>query len=254
MKPKVRVKKQAVPGVFTFFNLFFGFLAIIQASQGRIENACWLILAAALFDALDGPMARALKVTTPFGIEFDSIADVVSFCTAPAVLIYFSFVQDLHPLLAAAVSFVPLFAGAFRLARFNQDATETPSPFYSGLPSPAFAITLSSFVIFNSRLLGITGDPKIALPLVLLLSLLMVSHLAYPKLTYIGKGWHSRIRVIFFLLSLAALTWWRGLVLFPLTMMYVVGGFIRLLIHHDDTEPRPRLMWIGRKGRGRHGQ
>ena len=199
-------------------------------------------------------MARALKVTTPFGTEFDSIADVVSFCTAPAVLIYFSFVQDLHPLLAAAVSFVPLFAGAFRLARFNQDSTETPSAFYSGLPSTAFAITLSSFVIFNNRLLGITGDPKIALPLVLLLSLLMVSHLAYPKLTYIGKGWHARIRVIFFLLSLAALTWWRGLVLFPLTMIYVVGGFIRLLIHYDDTEPRPRLMWIGRKGRGRHGQ
>ena len=99
MKPKVRVKKQAVPGVFTFFNLFFGFLAIIQASRGRIENACWLILAASLFDALDGPMARALKVTTPFGVEFDSIADVVSFCTAPAALIYFSFTQDLPCLL-----------------------------------------------------------------------------------------------------------------------------------------------------------
>ena len=82
----------------------------------------------------------------------------------------------------------------------------------------------------------------------------MVSHLAYPKLTYIGKEWHSRIRVIFFLLSLAALTWWRGLVLFPLTMIYVVGGFIRLLIHYDDTEPRRRLMWIGRKGKDLHDQ
>ena len=199
-------------------------------------------------------MARALKVTTPFGVEFDSIADVISFCTAPAALIYFSFAQDLHPLLGAAISFVPLFAGAFRLARFNQNATETPSPFYSGLPSTAFAITLSSFVIFNIRLLGMTGDPEIALPLVLLLSLLMVSHLAYPKLTYIGKAWHSRIRVIFFLLSLAALTWWRGLVLFPLTMMYVIGGFIRLLIHYDDTEPYSRIMGVGRKERGHNGQ
>ncbi len=253
MKPKVRVKKQAVPGVLTFVNLFFGFLAIVQASQGRIENACWLILAASLFDAMDGPTARALKVTTPFGVEFDSIADVVSFCTAPAVLIYFSFVQDLHPLLAAAISFVPLISGAFRLARFNQVATGTPSPFYSGLPSTAFAVTLSAFVIFNSRLLGTTGDPRIALPLVLFLSMLMVSHLAYPKLTYIGKGWHSRIKVIFFLLSLAALTWWRSLVLFPLTMMYVIGGFIRLLFNREDMEANPRPMWITRNRKGRHG-
>lgn len=249
MRPKVRVKKQALPGVFTFFNLFFGFLAIVQASQGRIEKACWLILAASLFDALDGPTARALKVTSRFGIEFDSISDVVSFCTAPAVLIYFAFVQDLHPLLAAGISFVPLFAGAFRLARFNQQTMNEPSPFYSGLPSPAFAVTLCSFIIFNSRLLGSPGDPRLALPLVLALSVLMVSHLTYPKLTYIGHSWHSRIRVIFFLLSLAALTLWRDLVLFPLTLLYVAGGMIRTLVHHDSVEPQARLASRMRRGK-----
>ena len=236
MIKKMKVRKQAVPGAFTFFNLFFGFLAIIQASQGRFENACWLILVAALFDALDGPTARALKVSTPFGIEFDSIADIVSFCTAPAVLTYLAFTDGLHPLMGAAISFVPLFAGAFRLARFNLGAAEGPSPICLGLPSTVFAVTLSAFGIFNSRLMGTIGDPRIAILLVLLLSILMLSHIPYPKLTYIGNSWHSRVRVIFFLLSLAALTWWRGLVLFPLTMLYVLGSLVRYAIHKNDFD------------------
>ncbi len=218
----MKVRKQAVPGALTFFNLFLGFLAIIQASQGRFENACWLILTASLFDALDGPTARALKVSTPFGIEFDSIADIVSFCT--------------DPLMGATISFVPLFAGAFRLARFNLGTSEGPSPIYSGLPSTAFAVTLSAFGIFSSRLMGTIGDPKIAILLVLTLSVLMVSHIPYPKLTYIGNSWRSRVRVIFFLLALAALTWWRGLVLFPLAMMYVFGNALRVAIHHDRSD------------------
>ncbi|MEE2876412.1 MAG: CDP-diacylglycerol--serine O-phosphatidyltransferase [Candidatus Neomarinimicrobiota bacterium] len=232
---RVKVRKQAVPGAFTFFNLFFGFLAIIQVSQGRFENACWLILAASLFDALDGPTARALKVSTPFGIEFDSIADIVSFCTAPAVLTFFAFTNGLHPLLGATISFIPLFAGAFRLARFNLGAAEGPSPAYSGLPSTAFAITLSAYGIFSSRLMGTIGDPRIALLLVFVLSVLMVSHIPYPKLTYIGNSWHSRVKVIFFLLSLAALTLWRGLVLFPLAMMYVFGNALKVTIHYEKA-------------------
>ena len=236
MKAKVKVKKQAVPGTFTLLNLLFGFLAIIQASQGQVENACWLILGSSLFDSLDGPTARALKVTSPFGIEFDSIADIVSFCTAPAVITYFAFAQQLHPLLGASISFVPLFAGAFRLARFNIDASEVPSPFYSGLPTTAFAVIVSSYVIFNTRLTGNLGDPRIALSLIFLSSLLMLTSIPYLKLTYIGKNWRSRVRVIFFLFSLAALTWWRGLVLFPLTMLYVLGSLVRFAIHKNDFD------------------
>ena len=64
----------------------------------------------------------------------------------------------------------------------------------------------------------------------------MVSHIPYPKLTYIGNSWRSRVRVIFFLLALAALTWWRGLVLFPLAMMYVFGNALRVAIHHDRSD------------------
>ncbi|MBH31904.1 MAG: CDP-diacylglycerol--serine O-phosphatidyltransferase [Candidatus Marinimicrobia bacterium] len=236
---KMRVRKQAVPGAFTFFNLFFGFLAIIQASHGRFENACWLILLASLFDALDGPTARALKVSTPFGIEFDSIADIVSFCTAPAVLIYLAFTHGLHPLVGGAISFVPLFAGAFRLARFNLGAANGPSTIYRGLPSTAFAVTLSAFGIFSSRFMGTIGDPRIVILMVLVLSTLMVSHIPYPKLTYIGKSWHSHVRVSFFLLILAALTWWLSLVLFPLAMIYVLGNALRVLIDHDKLNHQP---------------
>ncbi len=244
MKAKVRVNKQAVPGAFTFLNLLFGFLAIIQASQGHVENACWLVLGGSLFDSLDGPTARALKVTSPFGIEFDSIADIVSFCTAPAIITYFAFAQELDPLIGASMSFLPLFAGAFRLARFNIDASDVPSPFYSGLPTTAFAIIISSYVIFTNRLVGNLGDPRIALSLIIFSSLLMITNTPYPKLTYIGKNWHSRVRVIFFLFSLAALTWWRGLILFPLTMLYVFGSLVRFSIHKNDFDDDTPLVTI----------
>lgn len=116
---QIHVSKTAIPGVFTFFNLLFGFLAILQSALGAFGKAAWLILAASLFDGLDGATARLFKVPSDFGKQFDSTADLVSFCAAPAVLLYFAYTEGMHPLSGALISFVLLFAGAFRLARFT---------------------------------------------------------------------------------------------------------------------------------------
>ena len=103
MMKQIHVNKSAIPGVFTFFNLLFGFLAILQSALGAFGKAAWLILAAALFDGLDGATARLLKVPSNFGKQFDSAADLVSFCTAPAVLLYFAYIEGMHPFLGAMI-------------------------------------------------------------------------------------------------------------------------------------------------------
>ena len=189
-----------------------------------------------LFDGLDGKLARLLGSTSKFGIEFDSIADLVSFCTAPAVIVYFAYVKDLHPILAASISFVPLIAGGFRLARFNIQSSEISLPYFLGLASPAQAVTLASFVLFNLDLNNSPGDPRIALPLVFSLSFLMVSHIRYPKTPDFGKGWLGKVIVSIGLVGFGAIVFWKNLVLFPLVMLYVLWGIIDTLIRHEKLE------------------
>lgn len=241
MKRVVPIGKNTIPGVFTLFNFFFGFLAVIVAAQGHYGKAAWLILGAALFDALDGKLARLLGTPSRFGLEFDSIADLVSFCTAPAVIVYFAYLGDLHPVLAAAISFVPLFAGGFRLARFNVQSVESPLPFFVGLSSPAHALTLASFVLFNLHFYNSPGDPRIALPLVFVLSFLMVSHIRYPKIPNIGKGIRGKIRAAVLLVIVGALVWWRDLVLFPMAILYVAWGVVHSLFPPEKFEAEVRV-------------
>src|SRR5699024_3464584 len=118
-----RNHRVAVPSFFTLMNLFSGFLAIISISEGRLYYAAWLIVAAGLFDSLDGLMARLSNSTSQFGIELDSIADVVSFGVAPGFLLYYLGLSELH-FLGLLLSALPPLCGAVRLARFNVEATE----------------------------------------------------------------------------------------------------------------------------------
>jgi len=238
MKKGKIVGKSTIPGVFTLLNFFFGFLAVISASQGYFSRAAWLIFGAALFDSLDGKLARLLGSSSKFGLEFDSIADLVSFCTAPAVIVYFAYVKDLHPVLAATISFVPLLAGGFRLARFNIQTLNVPLHYFVGLPSPTLAMTLASFILFNMDFNNSPGDPRIALPLVFFLSFLMVSRIRYPKIPDFGQGWHGKVRAAILLVCLGALVLWKHLILFPIVVLYVLWGIIATLVHHEkiDTE------------------
>ena len=237
---QIHVNKTAIPGVFTFFNLLFGFLAILQSALGSFGKAAWLILAASLFDGLDGATARLLKVPSNFGKQFDSAADLVSFCAAPAVLLYFAYTEGMHPFLGAMISFIPLFAGAFRLARFTVQSDDAPKHFFMGLSSTAHALTFASFVLFNQGIYGSPGDPRIALLLALLLSLLMVSHIPYAK--YIGVNWHGRMKVVALMLCVGALTFWKSLILFPLAVLYVTGGIVKTFLHHDEAQIEAKVV------------
>ena len=142
---------QAAPSLFTLGNLACGFFSILSAAHGQYAKAGWLILFAAVFDLFDGRVARMLGTESNFGIEMDSLADAVSFCTAPAMLMYFMVLQQ-YPLWGAPIACVYACFGVLRLAKFHPMALagEGSKKYFSGLPVPAPAAILSSFAISYS--------------------------------------------------------------------------------------------------------
>ncbi|HEX6981449.1 MAG TPA: CDP-diacylglycerol--serine O-phosphatidyltransferase [Balneolaceae bacterium] len=181
-----QIPRIVVPSFFTLMNLFSGFLAIISIAEGRLFFGAWLIVFAGLFDALDGFMARLSNATSQFGIELDSISDVVSFGVAPGFLLY-AFGLGEMPLVGIILSALPPLCGAVRLARYNVDATEVRTDFFKGLPIPAQAIMISAFYLTFYNQLELFGSFEFGLntvlvPLIVLLSFLMVSTIPFDKI------------------------------------------------------------------------
>ncbi len=135
-----------LPSLLTTGNLFCGFLALILAADARYTEAAVAIFVAMVLDVLDGKVARLTKTTTQFGVEFDSLADVVSFCVAPAFMLYTLALGSLgRAAWLGAVLFV--ICGALRLARFNVYSGVTDRRYFVGLPTPAAAGIVASVVL-----------------------------------------------------------------------------------------------------------
>jgi len=137
-----------LPSLFTIMGLFAGFYALIAAIQGKYELAAWAIVAAAIFDMLDGRVARLLNAETAFGAELDSLCDMTSFGIAPAVLIY---LWALTPLgkFGWLAAFLIAACSALRLARFNTQIGIQDKKYFQGLPTPATALVIASAVLFH---------------------------------------------------------------------------------------------------------
>lgn len=167
--------KKGIPNLFTLSNLFFGFLSILFAANGDYRNASILILIGMMLDSMDGRLARILKAESELGKELDSLADVVTFGVAPAILVYYvSFSQ--YGLIGMIVAgLFPLF-GAFRLARFNVNA-KTSTIYFTGVPITAAGGLLTLITMLNRWI------PDILVPVCFMaLCFLMVSKLKIPSL------------------------------------------------------------------------
>jgi CDP-diacylglycerol---serine O-phosphatidyltransferase len=137
----------ALPSLFTLGCLFFGLFGILQAMNYRFDYAAMSIFAAMVMDSLDGRVARMTKTQTAFGAELDSLADMVSFGAAPALIVYEWSLRTLpSPRLAFAVAFVYAACAALRLARFNVQIGLIDKRFFNGLPSPAAAAIVAGYV------------------------------------------------------------------------------------------------------------
>jgi CDP-diacylglycerol--serine O-phosphatidyltransferase len=138
-----------LPSLLTTGNLFCGFFALLLAANQRFPEAALAIFVAMVMDLLDGRVARLMKATSQFGVEFDSLADVVSFCVAPAFLLYAFALRDLgRPAWFGAFLFV--ICGALRLARFNVQTASVDRRFFVGLSTPAAAGIVASTVLLLS--------------------------------------------------------------------------------------------------------
>jgi CDP-diacylglycerol--serine O-phosphatidyltransferase len=141
-----------LPNLITTGNLFFGFFSIVKCLQGEFAWAATAILLAAIFDVLDGRVARLTKGTSEFGVQYDSLCDLVSFGLAPAFLMYQFGLRDLGRF-GWIVCFLFLACGALRLARFNvQSSVGKASGDFTGLPIPMAGISIACFVAFMSDL------------------------------------------------------------------------------------------------------
>ncbi len=270
-----------LPNLMTAGNLFCGFGAVILCIQARLltdageyaqlhsdlkwmdlyTRAVWCILAAVVFDSLDGRLARLGGRTSLFGAEFDSLADVVSFGVAPALMVFFLILAPRADYqwfreLGWLIAFFYLLCGAVRLARFNvitnpllHRAEAESSKDFVGLPIPAAAGTVASLVLL---LLNMAANAKelrqwaLALPLILVLvACLMVSTIRYPSFKQVNWETRTRFRT-FVLVFVAIILLWRlqEVAIFFLFLAYIAYG---LFAHYQRGMRHAQMRALRRK-------
>lgn len=222
-----------LPNLLTTASLFSGFYAIISAVNQDFMAAGVAILVSGMFDFLDGKVARMTHTTSQFGVEYDSLSDLVAFGVAPGVL---SYIWALKPFgrLGWVAGFLFVACGALRLARFNVNVPGKSQDYFQGLPIPAAAIMIAT-TVFLFNYLGQAGPVRhgAILALIFVLSFLMVSNFRYfsmknPELLK-SKPFNTLVAVVL-LLALAAVQ--PQIVLFFFALAYVVSGPILTLYLH----------------------
>ena len=222
-----------VPNLLTTGNLFCGLYAIMAVFGANYMKAAIAILVALVFDMLDGQSARWTKTTSQFGIEYDSLADLVSFGVAPGVLIY-SWALSSYGLVGLAVVFAFVGCGALRLARYNVLAATADNRHFLGLPIPAAAATIASLMLLDHHILRLGREVKPVLILIVtfVLAFLMVSTIKYTKFKGMklraGEGFMYLVWGVLGVMLIAAAP---QIALFVLFAGYAVSGVVMLAIN-----------------------
>ncbi|MCM8796735.1 MAG: CDP-diacylglycerol--serine O-phosphatidyltransferase [Candidatus Omnitrophica bacterium] len=187
----------------SIIGLFCGFISIVFSIEGHFTLASWAILFAVVFDGLDGQIARRNPAPSEFGKELDSLIDVVSFGIAPAILGYL-FIYRRFYLAAIFALFLYLFCSVMRLARYNVTPKEKITKYFYGLPTTASGGVLASFILIYRNKVGteiFEFAPTLFLMIVIVLSLLMISHIRYLNLEGVKELFDRKIVVIIVLFS-----------------------------------------------------
>ncbi len=228
----IRVSRSIVPNFFTVGNMFSGYMSVIfSVANQEYMLASWMILLAAFLDAMDGKIARFTNTSSKFGVEYDSLADVVSFGLAPSLLIY-SFFFHKWQMVGLFISFFPLLFGSIRLARFNVQLDGFDKTHFSGLPSPIAAVTLATYIIFLTEYFPDDVFPKALLTLTFVVSILMVSTIRYeilPPLTFKGDK-RQKIIFLFIVITVLSAIAFPQLLLFPYMLIYILSGIVRFVV------------------------
>jgi len=234
---RFRITPSVIPNLFTAMNMFSGFFSIISASQGNYTYAGWLIIIAAIFDTLDGFMARLTKSSSELGVELDSLSDVVSFGVAPSFLLYSTYFNQFE-VFGVIISSLPMIAGGFRLARFNVQLVGFDKSYFTGLPIPSAALVI---VCFNLSFYkdGYPEELKIfIIPMVLLVSFLMVSKIKYdtlPKFS-LNEMKKNPLLYIAYLIALVVLILFTVKGLFFIFVFMIAFGIFRQIFKYFSNK------------------
>ncbi len=193
-----------LPNSFTALNMACGHGAIILSLGGRFEMACFVLVLGAIFDSVDGRIARLTGTQSSFGEQFDSISDVVSFGIAPAFLMYKLYLEQLGRF-GFFVSFLYLLCGALRLARFNANINKVSSEFFQGLPIPGAALAIIGFVFLSLEQKFLLDLPLLAAGYTLFYAILMITNVpfcSFKKSSWIREHRKKTLLVLFVIVGL----------------------------------------------------
>jgi CDP-diacylglycerol--serine O-phosphatidyltransferase len=238
-----------LPSLFTLGNMFCGYACIVLSMRGEFERAAPYIGVAIVLDMLDGRIARLTGTASAFGVEFDSLADVISFGVAPAIL---AFAWGLEPLghLGWAAGFLYVTAGAMRLARFNiQSGVGGDKRYFVGMPSPAAAGVIAATVFAYPSGLSAYGAAIPALALVLVPGVLMVSTMRFRSFKSIDLRSRRPYTILMLIATgIVLIATYPRPVLVGMAYTYLASGFVTLVLAkvrhrgervHGDDSTRP---------------
>ncbi len=231
-----------LPNLFTTGNLFCGFYAIVAVFQERFEHAAMAILLACVFDVLDGKVARLSGATSKFGVQYDSLADLVSFGVAPALLA-FSWALRPYGRFGWLAAFLFVVCGALRLARFNVMAASGETKYFKGLPIPAAASMIALTILLYLRLIekGWVKDIVI-LVMIYVLAFLMVSAIRYFSFKEFGLARQKPFNIFMVIVLLMIMIVMEPvIVLFGFVLIYVFSGPVGMVVAWQKKKALKRL-------------
>lgn len=237
-----KVKRRGIylwPNLITTAALLSGFYSIIASMNGEFQQAIYAIFIAALFDGLDGRVARAIGAQSPFGEQFDSLSDLLAFGVAPAILMYSWSLNDLGRI-GLAACFVYTACAAFRLARFNVQIGVVDKRYFIGVASPLAAVMIISLVwvgldipeVFDLRERGIQAINAVV---IIAIGLLMISNVKYYSFKTVDRRRvpFAVLPVIVFILAVVTYNIPVGILV--LSVIYALSGFVTTLMAKKNT-------------------
>lgn len=215
-----------LPNTFTAMNMGCGFVAIMYSMQGNFYKACMFLVLGAIFDSVDGRVARLTGTQSGFGEQFDSLSDLISFGMAPAVIFYNRFLMETGRI-GIVVGFLYLLCGALRLARFNANIKTVSSDNFQGLPIPGAALGIISYILISLEFPEYFQNEYIAGPYLVFYALLMVSNIPFPSFKNSDAVRKHKRKILFCIFILISLLFvYEELMIGVIITLYVLVSII----------------------------
>ncbi len=237
-----------LPNTFTALNMACGFYSVILSWRGDFYNASMILLLGAIFDSVDGRVARITGTQSAFGEQFDSLSDVVSFGVAPAFLIYNKFFTGLGRI-GLVTAFIFLLCGALRLARFNANIDKVSSAFFQGLPIPSGALAIIGITLFSLEFPMVNNYLPVVILYTLFFSFLMISNIPFNSFKKSEWVKSHKKRVLFTIFITIALTFtYEHVMIGGIIVTYVVASLIYFFKNKGALEDM--FQWKGEEDSG----